>query len=51
MKKEGGRPVPDRIAIWLLRLVLLQLLDKRIKGEKCYYFDENGFRYYRGGGK
>lgn len=46
LDKKGGYPVPDRIAIWLLRAVLLQLLADRAELGKGYYFDNEGLRVY-----
>lgn len=45
--KEGGYPVPDRIAIWLYRWQFLQLLAERAGLRKAYYFDSKGMRYYK----
>lgn len=42
--KDGGYPVPDRIAIWLYRYQLLQLLADREGASKVYWFDDKGMR-------
>ncbi len=42
---EGGYPVPDRIAIWLVRLWFIQLLADKAELGKAYFFDSNGFHY------
>lgn len=46
LDKEGGYPIPDRIAIWLLRVVLLQLLADREGAGKFYWVDNKGIRSY-----
>ncbi len=38
----SGYVVPDDIVIWLYRLWLLELLNKRCDGNRFYYFG-NGF--------
>ena len=43
--EEGGYPVPDRIAIWLVRLWFIQLLADKAELGKAYFFDSNGFHY------
>jgi len=45
MNNEGGYPIPDNIAIWLLRLRLIQILACRVGADKLYYFNNTGFHF------